>query len=242
VLAFRPGGYLPEQQSVGLLDVERRRIQWIPAQGPSESVAISRDGKRLAARISAEIVLWERTEGSDGFRRQRAIPFDETHSNLAFSPDGERLAVSFIPKLTVGPRLHLWDLRNDPPTRTDLGGFPPGMPAGQPLDWSHDGTRLLTGGPENSLTVWNVAGPQPRIEFTAAPTAYMRFSADGQRVVATDRATYVTIRGTMGLHPFHTWQFPGEVMDVAYHPSREFVATVNSNGTVYILRVPESAR
>jgi WD40 repeat protein len=238
-LAFCPGLLTETRYGAGLLDMRTGQPQRIPTRDTTQAVAISRDGRRLAAVSFSELLLWERQDGGE-FLLKTTLPFADVHPSLKFSPDGQQLAILCESMTPQGSGLQIWDLRQNPPT---MRSIPDGISAsirGQSLDWSPDGNKLV-GRASRDMRVWDVLTDPARVVSLGPLPDYVRFSPDGQHILASgDRS--VSVFGTLGLHPFHTWQFPGSVLDVTYHPSGEFVAVANGNGTVYVLRVLEAAR
>jgi RNA polymerase sigma factor (sigma-70 family) len=107
-----------EQQLViwDVRTVEKVRVLRTEANRPFESIAISRDCKRVAAIGSQEdkkggndnrIRVWDLAEGKEIFRTE--VQKNNAFSRLALSPDGKRLLAMFTSNLSDSG-LYCWDL------------------------------------------------------------------------------------------------------------------------------------
>ena len=108
---------------------------------------------------------------------------------------------------------------------------------------SDDGD-LLAAFPQNGKSlVWDLTETPPREYLLPNQTGWTThpfFTADGKLLI-------VARQGGIDIHDWaagrlvRTIPFPGPVLGLARHPDGQHVATVNGNGTVYILRLPELA-
>ncbi|MGZ5529467.1 MAG: WD40 repeat domain-containing protein, partial [Limisphaerales bacterium] len=143
--------------------------------------AISEDLKIVAfsADSRREVLLYDTGSGAEliVFTNQRNRVRDMT-----FSPDNALLAVA-----SDSGMVNLFNTTNG--TRTVLKGHRAGVHSAV---FSPDGKRLLTGGGESALKIWDVASGQElatvNLLFNGVPRwiAHVEFSADGNNVLATD--------------------------------------------------------
>ncbi len=140
------------------------------------AVAVSKDGKVLAAATSDEVVLWDLAS------RKRLARFGSgTTPVLAFSPTEELLG--FCVRTATGqPAVGLWDLRADKLTRTlaregEIRSF----------SFSPDGRLLATYDSRGTVQVVDWKSEDTLTNFTASPPRYSAgghvvFSPDGSRL------------------------------------------------------------
>ena len=106
---------------------------------------------------------------------------------------------------------------------------------------SNDGTSLAAFSTGKNL-VWDLTETPPR-DYLIGQTGQPRdpfFTEDGKLVIVADWSgiqVYDWVANRLARHI----KFPGPVLGMTLHPDGQHVATVNGNGTVYILRIPELA-
>lgn len=105
---------------------------------------------------------------------------------------------------------------------------------------STDGQVLLAFSQADSV-VWDLEEVPPR-EYRLQLNAYLRsayFSPDKKRLFVAD-GDGIGIYDWASNHEVRRLTFPGHTRQIVAHPDGKHVATVNGNGTVYILRLPET--
>ncbi len=127
----------------------------IPLAVPTGSVRVftfSRDGSLLAgATDEGAVILWETRTGQA--IHPRPIEGEPGLSDLAFNPDGSRLAG------VSREAVRVWDvlrgqtmvLLRGAPLRSSYNGFNPR------ITWSHDGSRLAASNWDRTVSVWDNA-------------------------------------------------------------------------------------
>jgi serine/threonine protein kinase/WD40 repeat protein len=110
--------------------------------------------------------------------------------------------------------------------------------------FSPDGTRLAVSTSSGQIELWDpLAGKRlASNQGQFAKLSRMVFSPDGSLIAAVSDEKRVTVWRVeeAGLKKLREpWTFPGPVHALAFDASSHFLATANSNGCVYLLRVRE---
>jgi WD40 repeat protein/serine/threonine protein kinase len=143
--------------------------------GPVLSLAISPDGKRLAAPCYSGMKIWDLETGQE----HRSIPGD--YHDVAFSRDGNRLA-------SGGPEVKIWDAQtgNEILSLKERSGS---------VALSADGKRLATGVRHGEVRIWDAETGQQLLSFKGhtADITRLAFSSDGTRLASGSRDGTVKI-------------------------------------------------
>ncbi len=108
---------------------------------------------------------------------------------------------------------------------------------------SDDGDLLAAFTQGEKSLVWDLTETPPReyvLPTRSASNTHSFFTADGKLLIVAHGIGIDIYDWTAG-RLVRTIPFPGPVVDLARHPDGQHLATVNGNGTVYILRLPELA-
>jgi WD40 repeat protein/tetratricopeptide (TPR) repeat protein len=247
-VAFSPDGRrivtASRDGSASLWDAQTGQIQGAPLNhGTSVAKALfSPDGSRLATLTENGLVhVWDSGTGKLLFEPLRG---EGSFTELKFGPDGRHL-------LTAGPwaspdkkeavldgELRLWDVGTGREEKVLLRSETPLTP----LDWSRDGTRLVTRWQARAARVWDAATGEPRASCAPVSTnpTLLVFSPDGERVAmasaynAGGRAEvqiWVARTGEVLLPPL---THRGAIFDVRFSPDGRKLATASGDQTARI--------
>jgi WD40 repeat protein/serine/threonine protein kinase len=148
------------------------------------SIAFTPDGQQLAIGgvFNGEVRIW------DADSAEQVVQFDTDRSilALAFSPETER---TLLATAGVDGIISLWTVDGDTltPVGEPLTGHTERIMA---LAFNADGTRLISGGGDNTLRLWDVATGQPIGQPFVGhdePVTGVAFSPDGTQVVSVSR-------------------------------------------------------
>jgi len=150
------------------------------------SLAYSPDGQKIVSGSNTSIFVWDAATGTEVFTQT----LDHTPLGLAFSPDGQLLAVSHM-----DGTIKLF-------TMTDVGLNLERILSGgdqsiYTVDFSTDGTLLAAGNISGVVRVWDLSTMQIRFEVATftGPVSWVAFSPDGRRLFASNLSgtTYVYV-------------------------------------------------
>lgn len=139
--------------AAGDKELWNRRVPMI-RQAQRRTVAVSPDGKRIAASASARLSVLDAANGYEDFSLDRSteevafqapVPFH----TVAFSPDGRRLIAG---SGGLAGTIHVWDIA----TQSRVGRFSTGLGSVNRLAVFADGTRLASAGADDAVTVWDL--------------------------------------------------------------------------------------
>ena len=232
--AFAPDGQtlaVAESRAVRLWRLREGRLTEHDSLSSPETttqLAFSPDGGSLAiGAASGKVLLWRLT----GQQRALAGPTSPV-SSLTFSADGAKLTV-----LHVDQRIALWDTVRG----SKLGSAQPAKDVSV-LACLPDGATLVT----SDLRLWQLTGDK-LIEYgRVVPGAHSEvvaaFAPGGKLLASAGSGGRLYVWDVVGKKKLHSWSLPGQIRQVAFTPDGKHVATVNANGTGYLLRLSLSDR
>jgi serine/threonine protein kinase len=204
-------------------------LRTIPMNGVT-GVAFSADGKLLAAAVEHVVKILDAQTGSEitTLTAQDAYRFEE----LAFSPDGQTLAVS-------AGTLYLWETTNwqQAPQIVGQGDL------GDHLAFSPDGKRLAWLGNDHVHVYDLPSGHKVRtMTFTisvVSSSGSVAFSPDGQVLAVTTQSAIVKLWDMnngreLGQLRGHT----DMVTHILFAPNGTAIATASEDGTVRLWQLP----
>lgn len=203
---------------IQLLDVTSGKELVSINTGNTKTVQFSPDGTRVASVTpGGTIKLWDVATAKELIR----ITSGSTEA-VRFSPDGNRLAS------WSGFGVRLWDVA----TGENLVSFRGHTEELVSLDFSPDGTRLVTGAEDNSIKLWDIASNRELVSLCghSLNVARVVFSRDGTRIAscASDPVTGGEIKlwdAVTGIELGSLSGHSDSVLDVAFSPDGSRIAT-----------------
>jgi WD40 repeat protein len=202
---------------------DKESRQFKGATGGVWSVAYSPDGRHAVSGGDDQVVrLWDVETGKElhAFKGHEG-----SVRGVAFSPDG-RQAASGSDDRTV----RLWDVESGKQVHC-LKGHQGELTS---VSFASDGKVLASAGRDGRVLLWDLHSAVPAL---GASTMGMMGSPLGQGPVLAASAL-VPERTVTKLGG---WQLPGPVYGIAFAPDSRHLATANSNGTIYLFRLPRVA-
>jgi WD40 repeat protein len=165
-------------------------------------------------------------------------------NSVAFSRDGRRAQSGSGETSSGGPAdntVRLWDLDAGRELRCFKGHT---MPV-YSVAFARDGRRALSGGQDGSVRQWDLEGDSSREAHLLLPLApdtthairAVASAPDGEALVAAGADGRIVHWNAEG-EKVGECRLPGPVYGLAFAGDSRHLATANSNGTVYILRLP----
>lgn len=180
-------------------------------QSPVDWIALSADGRILAAADCAEVKIWDTT----ALRELAAIPagHDLRHGRVALSRNGRRVACN-----DSAGRIYVWDWPSRQPL-AELAGHtrvPPWESVVHDLAFTPDGQQLLSTGPDRTVRLWDLGSCQEirQLSGHSANVTSLAFAPDGatlatascdQTIRLWDVATW-HVRATLRGHQDEVWR------------------------------------
>jgi len=227
-----------------------------------QDIVFSPDGKRLAAGLDNNVMLWDMPSGhaispiSAGFA-VRAIAFSPDSRRLAVSgyfatvqtydvaserllgtiaPSGSTEGLAFSPD---GRRLAV--ASHDGTTVWDTGSgqlllsLPARVSWVNSVAFSPDGARLATAGADRMARIWDAATGQQEVLIPADLNVNLVFSPDGQVLITGGADGVARAWDANSGRPLYARVSPTQrVFGVAFSPNGRRLATANTDGTAKV--------
>ena len=178
----------------------------------------------MAAALGNQVLVWNAETGEE-ILKFRAHPGGEWMTDMAASPDGQRIATC-----SDDGTARVWDASNGKQLVVFKGHSQPVYS----VRFSPDGRRIVSGGRDHTARVWDsLSGEELRVLRGHSSQVYATYSADGRRIITTggDGAVKVwdaiTEAGTIQAHA-------GRVLALAPSPDGQRLASGGADGTVKI--------
>ncbi|MEL4178191.1 NACHT and WD repeat domain-containing protein [Roseateles sp. PN1] len=147
------------------------------------NLALSPDGKMIAAAAGNGVMLWSRAAG----KAQLLATLDRHQGDLRdlnFSPDSQRLVTASVDRTA-----RVWDLSdlqadNSPASRELAGGHSSSVSS---ADFSPDGQFVVTAGADGSIRVWDANSGQEKAALLGRHRGKINLAAfhpDGQKIIS----------------------------------------------------------
>jgi WD40 repeat protein/serine/threonine protein kinase len=164
----------------------------------------------------------------------------------SFQPSGGAHFVTLSPDgrwaLTGGTRhtVCLWEA--DVETPRELRCFEGHTGTVICIAFAPDGKSAASCGGDGMIWLWSLTGAEPPgrkfLKYHTRDVRCVAFTLDGKHLVSSGCDGRVILWDVASGDRLREWRFPGYVCWVAFAPDGRHLATANSNGTIYILRLP----
>lgn len=187
---------------VRVWDVATGKVKHCPAVwegGDVNAVAVSPDGKRVAAGGARGVRVWDAATGN----LEKEVGTEAAVLALAYSPDGKTLAAGAFTQY-----VHQWDTGTW--KERVLKGHKSEVRA---VTYSPDGKTLVTGG-VGEFKVWDAAGELLRTEKRPDTVFALAFSPDGKRLAVGSGQPRADLKGALAVWDPADWsetrRWPGQ--------------------------------
>ncbi len=200
-----------------------RRVTW-ESDGPL-GMDLSPDGAKLAiGGRTGGLAIWDTTS----WVRETVVRRGENQVQaVQYSPDGALLAAAIPGEGVLVYDTGSWEVR-----WTGGVGHGPGD-----LDFNGDGSRLVSGGQDQTVRVWDAKTGEERrrLEGHQSPIWGVRFGPEGRRVASVARDETVRLWDLAALPSAHVERGHGSgVTGLAFHPDGDALASAGVDGTIRI--------
>ncbi|HEY7123921.1 MAG TPA: WD40 repeat domain-containing protein [Ktedonobacterales bacterium] len=215
----------------------------IPNSGAGESDALvwSPYGTMVAAASGEGVQVFD---ASSGTLLLTHSPKDTLFKNVAWSPDGTRLASGGSNIDAETAPIEVWDARTSKTLLTyhghDVGVFP----AVKTIAWSPDSQRIVSGGSDGVVQVWDASSGKRLFAYQGhhqSSYGYIRavaWSPDGQRIASSgdDATVQVWNAATGETLIVYSQHAPQSVFSLAWSPDGTRIASGGGDKTVRVWR------
>lgn len=218
-----------------VLTKEDYNTVWNGHEGFVKHVVFDPNGRFMASsEADGSIYLWD-IEGDSS--QYIDLGSNMAAQNLVISPDGNSMAV-----LRFDQQIDWWDINQiavgSRAAPMLLASLPPTGNLVSHIQFSPDGRRLLTLGPQGQIRRWELSDPQagPEIIYnTADPEVNLALSADGRYLATFVRGT-ILVRDLNNTNRAIVRQFDSgngvEITHAVFAPDNQFLATGDANGSI----------
>lgn len=173
---------------------QKKVVHALKSSGPVHALAVSHDGKALAASGGSQVDIWELGSGNalQHFVSRPGPPTTQPAvAALAFSPDGATIALA-----CYDAAVRLFDRTTGKQTRA-LEGHGSAVLS---LAFSSDGRTLATGSFDHTVRLWEVFSGQPIATFPGhvGPVHTVLFGPENRTVVSSSADTSARVWDVAG--------------------------------------------
>ena len=232
----------PSEDWVALL--HRKRPVVVPESYkvtvPVNVLALSPDGKAVAASGFHEVSVWKL---ADGTLTHRIRGLAERVNAISYSPDGKWLATADgDPGRSGSVKIWAADRDGNASTARELLASPDAVLA---VAFSPDGQHLAAAGSDRAVRVWEVKSLKllATIEDHADWIHDLAFSSDGLRIATASRDRTSKVFRWQTRQTLVTFSGHAETVNtVAFHPDGKLVATGGADGQVRVWNPDDDAK
>ena len=237
-LSLSPGGSQPlatGQPALGIVRLwntttgKEQRILWRSSGIRISDVSFNQSGTVLGVGMDDSTV--KLLDAATGKELHTLKGHTDKITAVMFAPDDKSLATS-----SFDGSVRLWDANTGQPRGVLQGNF--GKVHG--VVYSPDGKTLATVGEDPFIHLWDVATEKERgtLPGHASRVTSLAYPPTGRNILAsTGLDGRIMVWDTDSKNRLHEWLSPGPVFSVFFAPDGRHIATGNSNGTIYILRL-----
>jgi WD40 repeat protein/serine/threonine protein kinase len=218
-------------RTVELWDVvtgKRIPIKPMRHDGEVRRVCFSADGHTLlTASLDGTARVWNADAGECLWvlQHDRGDPVQEAW----LSREEDRILT-----VTKAGKVRLWDVA----TRRELARPALNALLVNAADWSPDGTKIVTGGPDNKARLWDAAsGDLVRELEHSAKVLLVTFSRDGTRLLTAGEDTALVWETATGRQITSALKHGGRITQLSFSPDGECVLTAGTNSAARVWRV-----
>ncbi|MBE9059879.1 caspase family protein [cf. Phormidesmis sp. LEGE 11477] len=207
-----------------LAEPEKATIFRLPDIATTDSIALSPDSNQLALSVQGkDILVIDRTNG-----QSQTLSSRESIRQLAFSPDGNRLAIA-----SANGLIELWDTR----TWQISGRLQEHVGDVNSIAFSPAETSwLASAGTDGTVRLWNtktnrsIGSP---LQVYGQSVVAVRFSPNGETIASGDRTGAIQLWNAAEQDQIAAWQaHPKEVQDIRFSPDGQKLITAGAEGAI----------
>lgn len=208
-----------------LPNIRRWQMARVYPSGTNRSVDWSSDGTSIAIACADGCV---RIHDVKENRLVAILPTDgEAIQDVAWHPDGERMATMSLGRCSVWRRLSPTEYQLVVTAQTD-------EVVGCCAVWSPDGQWLATHGHSNQTVKIRDQDLSVKTSFRSRSSLHkMAWSPDSQRLAYSDHVGNFAIASLDGTELAHVTLETPAPFPIGWHPTKDIIATANANGVVF---------